>query len=626
MSLCSGDRWKVKLALKDEADVLAWRKHWLDRAEANHRVRAGLIESMKHDLLLYVNLMVWQYNPRKVGSEVGPFVTWPFQDRAFPFIVQCIQDQVNLVCEKSRDMGLSWMHLIVADWLCRFHPHKKVLMVSRNQDAVESESSDSLFWKIDFMQQWLPDWIKGDVKRRKLYYGYPNGSSITGEASTGRAGVGGRATVIFVDEFAQIKEDWEVLHRTSDTSYCRIFNSTHLGLDTAFFKLCTDRDSFPESSWRHLVIHWTQHPEKRRGRYQFNPTSNLIEVLDHADPPPLDYPFVRSAAPVGGPEPGVRSPWYDRACGDKGSERAIAMDLDINPQGSVSQVFNPLRISYLRGKHCVPAYWVGELEYDHDCKPLRLTPRDDGRLKLWLFPRGDLVPVSRYTVGCDLALGTGATNSCVAVIDARLAEKVGDLTTPDLEPHQLARYVVALCRLFQDEEGLGAYLGWEMPGPGLSFAKTIDEIGYRHIYYYDKTEKQGPGIYSPGKEQKPGWWNQNDAKRYLIENYMADLQGEKYITHDEIELKECLMFKWSGDGRTIVHQGELDEDPSKARANHGDRVIGAGIAWMMAAGHRRGFQQRQEEEQKSLPGSYAWRRELRYNQQREEDSPWSESN
>lgn len=619
--LSPGTQWKQKLKLRDEGEVLQWRKYLLRRASASRRVRDGLRETCKHDLLFYVNAFGFQYNPRKLGSEVGPFTTWPFQDKAFPMMVRAIDEQVNLVCQKSREMGLSWMFLFLEDWLCRFHDNKKVLTISRNAEAVESESSDCLFWKIDFIQSWLPEWLHEPerFRRRKMYFGYPNGSSITGEASTGRAGVGGRATMILVDEFSHIKEDWEVLHRTSDTSYCRMFNGTHLGLDTAFFKLCNDRAAFPDSSWKRLTVHWTEHPDKNRGLYRFNQGNNQIEPLDKSYFFPEEFDFVRSPEPVGGPCPGIRSPWYDRACGDKGSARAVAMDLDINPQGSVTQVFDPLISSRLKQEFSVPPFWSGDVEFNpltgHPVEPVRLLRAEDGPLKLWLHLLGDKVRPSQYKCGVDLSTGRGATNSCGQFLDSRLCEKVASYTSARIKPDLFARIMVALCKLFGDEYQTGAELVWECPGPGLDFGDVVLKLGYRNIYWKPARglAVTGPNMRAATPSEIPGWYQSQDGKRWIVDRYCRDLESRKYVTRDEEELKDTLSFKWSPDGRTVEHAGESSgDDPSGARVNHGDRTIAAALAWMLVIDRTWKVEDRAEDTGPP-PGSLAWRRSLREN-------------
>lgn len=630
MSTCfsPGTRWQDKLKLKNEQEVLDWRAWWLRRTRQNRRVRQGLIEVCRDDLLFYTNLFLWQRNPKELGKEVAPFWTWPFQDRAFPIILKAIEDQVSLVCEKSREMGLTWMFLIVADWLCRFHPNKQVLMMSRNEKMVESDNPDSLFWKIQFMHDHLPEWLRGEVAHRRLFYGYPNGSSISGEATTGAAGVGGRATCAFIDEFAHFEKDWEVLHRTSDTTGCRLVNSTHLGLDTAFYHLCYDRESFPETSWRKLVVHWTEHPRKSPGLYRFNQETNQIDVLDKSYHFPADYRFIRTPEPVGGPRPGIRSPWYDRACGDKGSARAVAMDLDINPQGSIAQVFDPVKIALLKAKNCCPPYWQGDVLLGPDRKPaepLRLEQGDKGPLRLWTHLVQGRPKASKYVAGVDLSTGRGRTNSCVTIIDSLLNEKVASYTTPAIKPDGMAEITVALCRLFADSDGEGAKLVWECPGPGMDFGDVVIKLGYRNIYYRTQSERTGPRLISRDKAEVPGWFQTNDGMRWLIDRYCRALEGQIYITREELELNETLSFQWTPDGRTVKSSEETAaDDPSGAKSNHGDRVVASALAWMLCSEWQR---KAEVAEARAVPvGSLAWRRQMAEDESpetryEEEDNP-----
>src|SRR5262249_47409305 len=158
---------------------------------------------------------------------------------------------------------------------------------------------------------------------------------------------------------------------------CRIFNSTHLGIGTAFYDL-TERPDI-----RKLRIHWTQHPDKCCGLYRYDTDRHAVEVLDKQYQFPLDFKYVMDGSPTGGPCPGIRSPWYDEQCRRKGSARGIAMDLDIDPKGSVSQFFDRLMIRQLQAKYAVAPFWEGDIHFDQDTgKPFSLVPRQGGPLRL----------------------------------------------------------------------------------------------------------------------------------------------------------------------------------------------------------------------------------------------------
>ena len=597
--------------------------------------RKAIWQACQEDILFWVNTFVWQFNPRKKEGgkterlKVGPFITWSFQDDAILEMLWCIENDEDLLIEKSREMGASWLILIVFTWLILFHRWQKLLMISRNEKAVEDENPDSLFWKIDFIVKNTPGWLlpDGGMRRRKLFYGNDTlHSTMTGEATTGAAGVGGRATAMGIDEYSQIKEDYEVLHRTSDTTGCRIFNGTHLGLDTAFYELSQRVDM------RKLKMHWTSHPDKNHGLYRFDPQTQRVQVLRYNDqtrevePSPdgydygHDYRFVLDGSPTGGPWPGVRSPWYDKECKRKGSTRAIAMDLDIDPKGSVDQFFDVLMVRQLQEVYCLPPYWEGDVAWDKEAGRVKsLSARQGGWLKLWLNLKDDKPPPSDYVIGCDLSSGSGSTPSCLSIVNCANGEKVGEYTTPFIGPIEMAGLVCALAWFFKNNDQEGAQVIWEMQGPGGTFGQTLTKThGYRNVFF-----RRNEHVLDGKISDQPGWSVTQESKLHLLEEYREGLHTRQFLNRSKLAMEECLSFKYDGKG-FVVHSMQFgkraEEDPSGSGVNHGDRVIADSLAWKLAKGKQ---QARKAEAKEEIPeGSLAWRRKLRQDTQREEQI-WS---
>jgi hypothetical protein len=562
------------------------------------------------DVLFYINTFVWQYNPRKVQREekVGPFLSWDFQDKAIRKILESVEKQRDLVIEKSREMGASWMCLIAMEWLWHWHGWQKFLCISRNEAAVDDDDPDSLFWKLDFMHRYMPKWfLPGDgqgIRRRRLFFGNDaNGSSITGQASTGKAGVGGRATAMFIDEFSQIDEDFEVLHRTSDTTGSRIFNFTHLGLDTAAYHISQSPD------FDKLRLHWTQHPDKVHGLYQC--VNNKVEIRDKTYRFPIDYPFLMDGK--------IRSPWYDEQCRRKGSARAVAMDLDINPRGSVSQFFEPEVILAIRDMYSSSPLWQGDLEYDRELgRPTELVESASGSLLLWLnLTIKGLPPDGFYCIGADLSTGSGATPSCLSIGNAVTGEKIGEYANAFKPIEDMAVMTVALCWLFHSKDGEGAKLCWEANGPGIQFGKRVMELGYRNVYFrnLDQGELKKP------KREVPGWVSTPKNKRVLLEDYRTALTNKRFLNRSALALEECLNFKYDNQGNVKHGLEDNTDDPTGARVNHADRAIADALDWKMikTMDCYRGSGTA-EEKKVILPGSLAWRRDFCKTMQR---SDWS---
>lgn len=601
---------------RDRERNLRWRKFILQKAAADPNVQRGLVEACRQDIIFYIATFVWQFNPTKRSKgRIGPFIPWDFQEEALVGprgILWHYENDRSVVVEKSREMGASWLFLIVQDWLGLFEDWFQSLNISRSAEAVDDKSMDSLFAKVRFMHEYLPGWLKGRILEEKMYFEYKRTrSTVTGEASTGKAGVGGRAAVIFIDEFPRITQAVEVREGTASTANCRFFNGTHLGTDTEFYRLTQT----PEIS--KMVMHWTQHPDKKKGLYRWDAAQQRVEIIDKTYVFPHNYQFITDGTPTGGPFPGLRSPWYDAKAREIGSARGVAMELDIDPKGSSSQVFNTLRIRELQHQFCRPPYWEGDVLVDRDtAKVVQLVPRDGGPLQLWLtMTPENAPPKSLYRVGADIAEGMGASPSVLSFADAKKGEKVACYLNANIKPYELARIAHALCWWFQDEDGRGAKISWELPGPGRDFGDVLtNELAYTNVYF----REQSAGSMWAKESDKPGWVNNNQSKLFLVKQYEAALYSMQFINRCELALEECLAFKYKPDG-FIEHSGEKSpKDPSGARVNHGDRVIADAQAWMLCKGMAKA--EKQKEEQTAKPGSLAWRRMYHENLKRLEES------
>lgn len=567
-----------------------FRQKLLRACRAKPKYRRSVLELCRRDPLFFINAFVWQFNPNFIppksgkGSsmslELGPFVTWPFQDEALAVMRKCMEERRDAVIEKSREMGASWLCLLLMLWYWLFVPRKKFLLISRDEKSVDSSDPDSLMWKLDFVLGKLPDWMVPKHRRLKLLFeNEDTGSFITGQASTGKAGVGGRAFAMFIDEFSQIDDAREVLNRTSDTTGCRIFNGTHKGTGTAFHDLTAgDASSFLTK----IQLHWSQHPDKNRGLYSWDAAEQRLVFHDPDYDYPPDYAFVTDGTPSGGPFPGLRSPWYDEQCGRKTNARAIAEDLDIDAKGSVEQVFDTLMVRSLMATTCRPAVWEG----DALCEAggWRLVQRSGGPLRLWrsLNERNRPHP-ARYCFGVDLSTGLGTTNSCVSGGDAETGEKVFEYAYPSIEPTPLAEMMLGLCEMFRDPpdsqgETRPALLCWETPGPGNIFGKRIMDSGFRRVFYRTADHTLRKEV-----SEVPGWSNTNDSMLQLILLYKDALRTRKFVNRSKEGLEETLAFRYKADSY-VEHSGASNtSERSGARINHGDRVVADALCYKMMA-------------------------------------------
>jgi hypothetical protein len=572
---------------------LAFRHFLVSEAAADPAVQRALKAACKASLLFWVNAFAWTYDPRTRTKSL-PFITYPFQDKALLEIDRRITEGGDLVIEKSRDMGASWMSLVVMEWRWHFHYGNTFLMLSRKEDLVDSRGDpDSLFWKIDFIHKHCPLWLmprgwEPERHRTKLHFENPEtGSTIDGDSSAKAASVGGRRTAVFLDEFSRMENAQAILAGSADVTNCRIFNFTPWGTANAAYKLAQRQDV-----WK-VRMHWTQHPEKARGLYRWNTEKHRVEIKNPSERFkvkvkegnrerevwfPEEWEFVRDGK--------WRSPWYDGECARRASPQDVAQNIDIDYRGSEYQFFDAATIESLKETYGREPYWEGDVSFDPDtARPAGLVKVAGGPLKLWLNPTPEArPPLAPYAAGADISYGTGATPSCFCVANAATGEKVGEYATAVLRPEQFALRCVALCWLFKDRDDTPVAFAWEMQGPGITFGKKVVELGYRNIYMRSNENSLAKGI-----SDNPGWVPTTEAKVVLLEEYRTALAARQFVNRSVKALDETLEFIFTAQG-TIEHASHearasvADRDPTGSGVNHGDRVVADALAWKMVKG------------------------------------------
>lgn len=577
-----------------------YRERLLSAALSSKEWQKQLMEKCAEDIVFYINSFVWQMNPTKgEGDRVGPMVLWRFQEEALlgrpettgkKGILWCYENQEPMVWEKSREMGATWLAMIVPDWLCRFHEHNQALSISKSMDAVDSKSMNSLFPKLKFVNERLPEWMRvGFDATKRGFLGYEEThSEHVGEASSARAGVGGRGGWVTADEAAEIEELKELREKLASTAPFRVFISTHLGTGNEFFTLCQD-ESFVK-----LQFHWTQHPDKNKGLYSYDTAGgglkfwrydeeldDLVEIPGPVDKCLEGYVYDLTGKPTGGPWPGIRSPWYDKKAKEIGDDRAVAQQLDINPTGSDSQFYDPVVIRELKAKHARAPYYECELEYDKEtAQPVKLVEVAGGRIKLWCELRDGKPVLSRYGAGADVAMGSGATSSCLSIANGGTGEKVLEFKDAHIQPFEFAVLAVALCRLFCDEDGIGAKLAWENHGPGATFGGRVwDKLGYGQVWINENEQ-----VVDKPRTRKPGWNPSKENRLSEHMQYKAALRSGEYLNRSWGALDETLAFKHDGKGSVEHAKFANKSDPAAARENHGDVVIADVLSYKMIRG------------------------------------------
>ena len=231
----------------------------------------SVIDKARNDFDFFASTFLYTYDPRKPNPDekVVPFILYPFQESASQTIIEHITKKRDLLIEKSRDMGATWLILGIYLWGFLFHKwHLKV--GSRKDEAVDKYGDmDTLFERLRFMIRNLPAELRPFDERvhfREKLIRHPDGeNAIVGEATTKSFSRSGRYTSILLDEFAFVEpEDSEAIWQAcGDSTPCRIALSTppmHMRGKFVNLRMSGAIDI--------LTLHWTLHPFKDEEWYQ----------------------------------------------------------------------------------------------------------------------------------------------------------------------------------------------------------------------------------------------------------------------------------------------------------------------------------------------------------------------
>lgn len=610
--MVSAVQWHKSIP-KDVTANLLWRRRTLHRMSQDPAFAKTIHDRCSQDILFWINGFAWTFDPRPPSKSqsrllVGkiPMVTHGFQDLAIINLKGAIERGEDRLIEKSRDMGASWICLLVFLWFWLYRPYQTFLVGSRNQYYVDSPGNHKcLFWKLDFVLKHLPKSLLPNFARTKNNLSnLDNDSAIDGEAANDDFGSGDRRTAILLDEFAKVQKGIGTWTSTRDVSNCRIVNSTHKGTGTAYYKVST-------TGIEKIRMHWSDHPEKAVGLYTkrgdhyvfidslyWSQIANPEEVAADLDSKILAKGVLLTDGKL-------RSPWYALQCERAAHAFEIAQELDIDVMGSDQQFFLPQVVEEYKARHGRRPTHVGEIEYDYQTlEPIGWRENPRGRFKLWmeLDPRGFPLIQAKMALSADVAAGTGASNAAMSGANRDTREKVLGFADPHIRPEEFGKLAVATAKWLGK-----AFMIWEQNGPGRQFGSSVVETGYRNIFFRSENDEKVaakmtmvPGV-APTKAVKLVWWG----------NYRRSIEQETFVNHCVEALDETLQYVYTTNGG-VAHAGSRDTvDASGAADNHGDRATADALVWIVIRDKEAVKAAAPKQPVNPPPGSFGYRQKQR---------------
>lgn len=560
-----------KPAPKDPRANAKYRRELLTLAAGNEELQEWCWVRASRDFTWFCSVMCFTYDPKTHPTCPNrTFILFEYQEEGAAKILKAIGHN-DMLIEKSRQMGVSWLLTAIFVWLWLFRKSQSFLLGSRKEALVDAPGDDaSLFWKLDYIIERLPPWMKPNFERTSMHlYNKEHKSKLDGESTNDNFGRGGTKTAIELDEFQAADNGHRLLDATQAATNCRIFVGTPNGAAGAYYDQRTKMlESTPE---RVLRFHWTDNPIYAAGLYS-------IEGCDKGSPPVImdkDYQFPENFDFLGVvyPQFKLRSPWFNEQCRRASSAQKIASEFEIDYLQSGWNFFDVLRLkAIIESRTTRPPHVRGDLICDPDWKSVRfLDQGGGGLLQLWIdLPASGRVPAewNDIVIAADLASGSGgekSSNSSAAIGRRSTGQKIGEMTSNLINPTDFAMACLAACTFFNN-----AILNWERNGPnGAQFGKAIKDSGYRNVYYQTKDSR-----FDRVQAKEPGWWTTDDNKATLLGGYAGALFAGEFENPSEAALLECGQYVQNG--KKIEHSRSLTsatEDPTAIGESHGDRCI-----------------------------------------------------
>lgn len=572
------------------------------------------------DPRIWFDCVCWTPDPRnKPGYRNLPFILRPRQEELILKLHKCVHEGKDFGINKSRSEGATecvtkYMALIAAT-----EKDSYFIVGSRNKDLVDSAGDPyTLMAKIDHAYACSMPWMNlrkdVDIVRTDMKLIIPRTNSvIKGETTNENFSAGRRATAIFLDEFGRVDPTIadSIEGSVHDVCDCVIYGSTHWYGPNHIFNRAIHRETTTLVS-----LPWYENPTKTEGLYETpdldeitikdieyyrkkclyvfadinaNETFKLSQLeRDVSEMPEAIQEQMKSISFVadGGTNLPtgffIRSPWHDVEERKRG-RRDFMSNIWMDPQGSTNAVFPAKILDRIQDIHINPPKYRGEITWNINDRDKvtngKFEPSSAVKhLEMWCnLIEGRPNQTHNYIIGCDISMGTGASNSTAAVYDCNDGELVGMLATPHMPPHKFADAVTALAQWIHGSSQ--PFVIYENNGgQGIIFGNRLRWNGGCRIHTGHKED----GKIRTTKNEY-GWHSDNTSKSAVLGELSVALteslrpvsKYKRIRIHDANLLMELRSYNYTDSG--VECPDDLLDESSGARGQHGDRVIAAAL-------------------------------------------------
>ncbi len=528
-------------------DNIAARAAILRQCESDLAFRKQIITLCVSNVLYFIDLFCYTKDPRRpIGEDIYPFICYPYQRDAILNIQAHIDTGHDLLIEKSRDMGASWMILYVFlhKWL--FEPGSDFRVGSRKEEYVDKINDiDTLIEKVRFTIKRLPLWMLPEGFDYDKHLGFmrivnpENNNTIIGESANPHFSSGGRRKAILMDEFSK----WEnsvaeaAWTATADASPCRLVCSTPVGSGNKFGQLALGTQETIDK----LTLFWALHPEKNKNMYYLSGETK-IPVLEAQG----GFNLWRQGIEV-------RSDWYDIEKARR-SEQDLAQEINIDYLRSGHVFFDSKAIArqkeWTYQARAYPGQEIPRGKFfrvnlvDIDGK-IELRDHAEGWLKIYELPYTGY----QYTLGSDIAEGLAKSDESVIVIRDKSTRNVMAVANGLYNPDDMVEMIRKASKYYNN-----ALSAPENNNHGYSVVSDLKKTDCN--LYSTKTRNEKGEVTST----KAGWTTTPRSRPQMLDQLSEELRKDAVELRDPILIQQCRTFVMNpNNGKPEADEGLLDD-------------------------------------------------------------------
>ena len=260
-------------------------------------LRAKVMKYYSTHCIDWINDWAITFDPRNEPPipKLMPFILFPRQVEFVQFVLSCMADKEDGLCEKSRDMGITWLCCAISVWLWIFHKGSTVgwgSLLAHNID--DRGNPKSIFLKIRQIIANIPPWMRPATYDERwhapamkiLHPSEKWGSTIIGEGGD-NVGRGGRTSVYFKDESAHYERPDAIEAALSENTNVQIDFSSVNGTNNPFYRRrITGEIWYPDKKptpgmVRIFIFDWRDNPLKSQAWYDKRKAKFDREGLGH---------------------------------------------------------------------------------------------------------------------------------------------------------------------------------------------------------------------------------------------------------------------------------------------------------------------------------------------------------